>query len=286
MKPFPIPVVPFGPGSQPAESDYEYLPMPSPEPLARPRVPERARTGDRAAAAKVIDRVVAGIRAPAGPAPARIALDNLAPGVIAVINDSLGHGEVSAIVATRDPKDSWHVQESAFCGVWRVQRITADATVHADYVEWGDMPAVVREGANRTGPVRLELRALPEGLMNAPAVLHEIREASRFVAPGVPAHVINLSHLPFNEADHAVIDSVLGPGYVTVLSRGFGNCRIASTGTTGVWRVQYFNSMQTLLLDTIEVVELPEAAFANAEDLGESAGRLDELADWLRQGDE
>lgn len=284
MKPFPIPVVPFGPGSQPQDEGYEYLPMPSPEPVPRPRVPQRASPAERIAAAKAIDRIAAGIAGTAsGP---RIAFENLAPGALAALNDSLGHGEVSAIVATRDPKDSWHVQETAFCGVWRVQRITADALVHADYVEWGDIPEVVREGARRAGPVRLELAALPEGLMNAPSVLHEIREAARHVSPGKPAHVINLSHLPFNEADHATIDSVLGLGYVKVLSRGFGNCHINSTGTTNVWRVQYFNSMNTLLLDTIEVVELPEAAFANAEDLGESAGRLVELAAWLRQGEE
>ena len=44
-----------------------------------------------------------------------------------------------------------------------------------------------------------------------------------------------------------------------MISRGFGNCHVSSTLTRGVWRVQYFNNMNTLILDTLEVVTCPRS---------------------------
>jgi hypothetical protein len=41
--------------------------------------------------------------------------------------------------------------------------------------------------------------------------------------------------------------------------------------------------MSTLILDTIEVVDLPEAARATAEDYADSIVRLEELLIWLRE---
>jgi hydrogenase-1 operon protein HyaF len=67
------------------------------------------------------------------------------------------------------------------------------------------------------------------------------------------------------------------------MSRGFGNCRITSTGTRDVWRVQYFNSMNTLILNTIEVVEMPEVVLASAQDLVDTRKRLAELVDWMSE---
>jgi len=77
------------------------------------------------------------------------------------------------------------------------------------------------------------------------------------------------------------IDRVLDGGTVVILSRGFGNCRISSTAARHVWRVQYFNNMQTLILNTIEVVAMPEVAVAAREDLVESHARLAELVQWM-----
>jgi hydrogenase-1 operon protein HyaF len=45
--------------------------------------------------------------------------------------------------------------------------------------------------------------------------------------------------------------------------------------------VQYFNNMQTLILNTIEVVEMPEVAIAAQEDLLETRGRLADLVSWM-----
>jgi hydrogenase-1 operon protein HyaF len=80
-----------------------------------------------------------------------------------------------------------------------------------------------------------------------------------------------------------VLDAVLPVGPVALISRGFGNCRITSTLARDVWRVQYFNSMNTLILNTIEIVEAPEAALAAAEDLADSTTRLAELVEWMSE---
>jgi len=66
-----------------------------------------------------------------------------------------------------------------------------------------------------------------------------------------------------------------------MISRGFGNCRVTSTAARDVWRVQYFNSMNTLILNTIEIVDVPEVALAAAEDLADSRVRLSELIEWM-----
>ena len=47
--------------------------------------------------------------------------------------------------------------------------------------------------------------------------------------------------------------------------------------------MQYFNNMQTLILNTIEVVDVPEVALAAPEDLADSALRLKELAVWMAE---
>ena len=66
----------------------------------------------------------------------------------------------------------------------------------------------------------------------------------------------------------------MGEGAVTMLSRGYGNCRITATAIPHVWRVQFFNSQDTLILDTFEVTTVPEVACAAPEDLADSAKRL------------
>ncbi|HTR57551.1 MAG TPA: hydrogenase expression/formation C-terminal domain-containing protein, partial [Casimicrobiaceae bacterium] len=88
---------------------------------------------------------------------------------------------------------------------------------------------------------------------------------------------------PLTPEDHQVLTRALPVGPVTMISRGFGHCRISSTLTRHVWRVQYFNSMNTLILDTIEVVGVPEVAIAAPEDLTDSRTRLAELVSWIAE---
>jgi hydrogenase-1 operon protein HyaF len=41
--------------------------------------------------------------------------------------------------------------------------------------------------------------------------------------------------------------------------------------------------MNTLILNTIEVVDVPEVALASAEDLADSTTRLQELVQWISE---
>ena len=115
------------------------------------------------------------------------------------------------------------------------------------------------------------------GVVNAPPLLVELRDKSASFPQTRELHVVNLSLLPHTEADLAWLDARLGVGSTDILSRGYGNCRVTATATPHVWRVQFYNSMDQLILDTFEVTEMPEVALAAAEDLMDSAERLREV---------
>ena len=287
MKPFPLPLVATGPGSQaPEDLELAFMPMPKAEPLVTPIPPEDAAPDELWAAADVIEQLLeslARFRPGHGTAP-RFSLKAMAPGALRALNESLGQGEVSAVVGSGNGVAGWRVQETAFAGIWRVQRDDGRGGLVEDILEADDMPAVVKEAAARANGARLDAALLPEGVMNAPPIVNELRHHAGNFRPGRPAHVVNLSLLPLSPADHLGLDTLLGEGPVAILSRGFGNCRVNSTRAPGVWRVRYFNSMNTLILDTIEVVDIPEAARAAADDLEDSKSRLRELLAWLREG--
>jgi len=287
MKPINIPVLAIGPGSQPAqELELDYLPLPAAETFRMPLPPENAALDDAAASADAVEKLIEamrGYRFGERNYP-RFSLADMRENARRVLNESLGQGEVSAIVRSSNGGSGWHIQETAFAGVWRVQRDGPDGELAEDWVEACDMPEAVVSCARSAALPRFDPGRLPEGVMNAPALLREIQHQASVFRPGRGPHVVNLSMLPLTPADYAAINALLGEGRVAILSRGFGNCHISSTQVRGVWRVQYFNSMNTPILDTIEVVDIPEAARAAAEDFSDSIGRLQELLVWLREG--
>jgi hydrogenase-1 operon protein HyaF len=285
MKAITIPVVAYGAGALPEDADFAFLPMPKAEPLVNPIPPEDASRDELLAAADVVEQLVEAMarHTPGESDPPRFALRAMAPGALRTLNESLGQGEVSVSVAANG-SSGWRIQETAFAGVWRVQREDSLGDLAEDILEAGDMPGVVREALRRASPRRLDGAELPAGVMNAPALVSEIRHHAAAFRSGQPAYVVNLSLLPLAPADHDALDALLGEGPVVILSRGFGNCRVSSTCAAAVWRVRYYNSMNTLILDTIEVVDIPEAARAAAEDYEDSIERLRELLAWLREG--
>ena len=123
--------------------------------------------------------------------------------------------------------------------------------------------------------------AWPAGVMNAPAILTELEDHIHLWKPGTAAHVVNLTLLPLSPQDLAVIDQTLGQGPIQILSRGYGNCRIVHTEVPLTWRVSYFNSQDALILDTVEVTDLPEVACAAREDLEDSHERLADMLAWV-----
>ena len=71
-------------------------------------------------------------------------------------------------------------------------------------------------------------------------------------------------------------------GKTAILSRGYGNCRITATAIQRVWWVQYYNSTETLILNTLEVADVPLVACASADDIADSAQRLNEIREALQ----
>jgi hydrogenase-1 operon protein HyaF len=170
-----------------------------------------------------------------------------------------------------------------FAGVWRERHFDADGAMLSDVLLAAPIPPVALAAARESGAPMQHFGELPPGAMNAPALLHEIRAQAREARrPGDP-HILNLTLLPLTPEDHVVLERALPVGPVAIMSRGFGNCRITSTRVRDVWRVQYFNNMQTLILNTLEIVDVPEVAMAADEDLADSEERLTELLDWMRE---
>lgn len=276
MRPFPISVVAVGPGSQDTDGP-DYLPMPKGmDTFSAPRLPEDASQESLQRAADLLTRFVDDAeRSGFGRAPT-LDLTSLDAGTRNVINQSMGFGEVSAFTSG---DTQWRVQETAFAGIWRVLQVSPQGQITLDRLETGTIPQVLRDAMTGTAQAELAAPAFPEGTMNSPALVEEIRQRAASYADGQSAHVINLTLLPVSDADLDTLYHWLGHRDVSILSRGYGNCRITSTHLRNVWWVQYFNSMDTLILNSIEVVDMPEVALAAQEDFDDSIERLREYLD-------
>lgn len=282
MKPFPVPVVPFGPGSQPdGDAVLDYMTMPQGmHTFATPSMPTHADAASLDAARAVLRDVLAALDACGrGEQPAAIDLARCDPATLRVLNEALGEGEVSARIDSAGA-GSLLIQETVFAGVWRV--IADDAANRCNRIEVGAAPAALADAASARAAQTLPVPGThPAGVMNAPAILTEVQDQVARRRTGDAPHVINLTLLPLSPEDTDWIDAVLGAGPVQVLSRGYGNCRIGSTGIVHCWRVVYFNSQDTLILNTIEITDLPEVVRAAPEDLADSRERLEQLIDWV-----
>lgn len=194
-----------------------------------------------------------------------------------LMSEILGEGEVAATVALPDSVVA-EIAESVFAGLWRVRFLGADNTVLADYAEVSAVPQAVRRAAAMTLP-HLDLDALPQGIMNAQAVLAEIADRAEHYAFGEPNHIVSLTLMPMLPEDLDLLADRLGTGPVKIVSRGYGSCRVQATAIHNVWSVQFFNAMDVILLDTIEIGDVPAAAQAAVEDFRDSAVRLREIGE-------
>jgi hydrogenase-1 operon protein HyaF len=281
-KPFPIPVRQTGPGSHVEEEELQYLDMPRDmRTYEMPSVPETEDVASLALARDTLARLLAMMNEwkPGAPNPT-LDMRGVPPAAQQIANQMLGDGEVSIQV---NGARTLCVQESVFTGVWRVVELDSTGQLLADWLEAAPLPAAVLAAARDSGRDSLMPVELPAGAMNSPALLHELQAQLKSRKPGAPAHVLNLTLFPMTPEDHQVLEGALPVGAVAIISRGFGNCRITSTAARNVWRVQYFNSMNTLILNTIEVVDVPEVALAAPEDLDDTRVRLAELIDWMSE---
>ena len=152
--------------------------------------------------------------------------------------------------------------ESVFAGLWRIRFLGADNGIIADYAEVSAVPQAIRRAAAMTLP-RLDLGALPEGVMNAPAVLAEIADRAEHYQFGEPNHIVSLTLLPMFAGRPR-------PSRRSARNRTGGKSSRAVMGvaafkrrqSTTSWSVQFFNAMDAILLDTIEIGDVPAAAQA------------------------
>ncbi len=315
-RPFPVEVVAVGPGSQPDEGEVlDYLPMPSGMvTYASPRLPEPDELGERPGAIGVLRDVLAALTEVSTEGGTRsVDLSGLSDADRLLVNQVLGEGEVSAIIAPGAGEAcETRIQEAVFAGVWRVierrpggdeagevgevgeasEAASSDALatssslagpVLSDHIEVGPIPAAIIEAARRDGRSRPSpwVGEPPAEAPSAPLLLTELRDRSASWQASDPAHVVNLTLLPVTTADIAFLDHELGTGRVLILSRGYGNCRITDARLPATWRLVYYNSQDVVIQNLVEISEVPEVALAAPEDLADSCERLREVLQWV-----
>lgn len=275
MSNFILPPVGFGPGSQTIEDgELEYMAMPQDMRAYSPHIPEVEVDETLVPALNLLAEMAqACALVSEGAANIRFDLRGLDAANRALIQETMGAGEVSVKM---HGIPAVAAQESVFAGVWVLKGADLDA------VEIGAVPDLSRSRAHT--PRRAAQPDAPRSpqVVNAPPLLVELMDKSAGFVPGTEAHVVNLTLLPHTEADLDWLDASLGQGSVEILSRGYGNCRITALAVPHVWRVQFFNSMDTLILDTFEVTAMPEVALAAVEDLRDSGERLIEVLEAIR----
>lgn len=269
----------FGQGSQPAEQDgieLEYLQMPQEmTTYSMPQISTDLNAEDLAQAKSVLQQLQKNLETfPTIAAP--IDLTQLDANNRRFIDELLGEGEVSVICSG---KQEVRIQESVLAGVWRLQTLNERRQIVNDALDVGIIPKKLPQSAFNGAAEQIDTywTVVPPGVMNSPPLLTELNAKITEYRPGDEAHTINLSLLPQTEQDLAFLTQRLGRGSATILSRGYGNCRITATGTQYVWWVQYFNSEDTLILNTLEVSDVPSVACASPEDITDSCERLQEI---------
>lgn len=269
-----------GPGTQPFDEDgaqLEYMEMPSSmTTYAMPDIPEPENLVGLNEAKRILLEIKAGLDSyKVGEKTVIIDMNGLDDQNQALVNQVLGEGEVSALGGG----GAIQAQESVLAGVWRVRTGNEQGEVINDIVEIADFPTTVLDHtfSNMAAAPKPVPEVLPPGVLNSTPLVVELDDALKEYRPGDLAHVINLTLLPQTDEDIAFMGSQLGYGNTTILSRGYGNCRISSTGTNNIWWVQFFNSQDVIILNTIEVTTIPGVACAAQEDLEDSAYRLGEI---------
>ncbi len=274
-----IPVRVAGPGSQPGSGDGDaitYMDMPSDmSTFVAPVMPEPEDVllmdGAREAMgwlSSALDNYEAGGK------PVLADLSALDEESRDVVNQILGEGEVSIVC---DGQVRARTQESVLAGVWRTFFFDRDDRVVCDLLEVADIPKVVGFAAGSTATVDVAAEGVDAEPANALPILVELQSHHEGYTNGGAPHSINLTLLPLSEAELEFIDQRLGRGPIDILSRAYGKCEVISTGTAGIWWVRYYNSMGVLILNTLEVVDVPNVVKAAPEDLADSAERLKEI---------
>jgi len=280
MKKTEIPLKVIGPGSQPTDSDGEMTFMTMPAGMttfAAPIVPEPEETKGMEQALGMAYEIQQALEKYQIDDKAIIFDLNKLDNTNSLFMDQLlGDGEVS-IQFDGDIKAE--IQESVLAGLWRVRYLNDNNDIIQDTMEVADIPSIVTDLTFKHAQSNFDMKkaTIPESIYNAPPLLVEISDKLPEFNKSDDPHIINLSLLPHTDEDIAFMSETLKIGPTVMLSRGYGNCRISSTGTKNAWWVQFFNSQDTLILNTLEIIDIPSVAKASKEDLEDSAERLQEI---------
>lgn len=274
-----IPVTILGPGSQPESEDGKsLLTIDMPSDMAtyqKPSIPEPQAVMELDGAREAMFWLRDTLRSfDPSTTPKLANLGALDEESRDLVNQILGEGEVSVKF---DGKVRARSQEAVMAGVWRTLYLEDDDKVYFDLLEVAGVPHTVRTTDGRED-VAIELPdSVPAGMNNVRAILSELQSARERFSESHQSYSINLTLLPLSDDEIAFLDAQLGRGPIDVLSRAYGKCQVISTATANIWWVRYFNSMGTLILNTLEVVGVPNVVAAADEDISDSAERLKEL---------
>lgn len=239
---------------------------------AMTRTPETARAVEEVL---VQARIALGTVSKGGPAQV-IGLDALNDAERKLLGEVLGEGEVKAVLRRLDGGED-RVQESVMPGLWR---ILADGV---ESLEICEVPVILRQ-VMASQPLGMEIPAeMPEGAMNVGSVLLELNAACADYEDHGAEREVNLTLLPMTPVDMEVLDRVIGVGPISIVSLGYGNCRVDACAHRHLWTVRYYNTEDKQILNAVQVGDLPVAVRATLEDMADGAERLDEMTSRLFQ---
>lgn len=209
-----------------------------------------------------------------------LALGAVPPRISDVLERSLGEGWVAVTLRQPDGR-TVRFDETSYAGVWRVHQQDPTGALTDRFLEIAAVPEGVRMAVQRLPTLPSQGGMLPD---RGRAMLQDILRRAQKTRPESPVHVINLTLAPLASTELQALDQRLGTGPVSGVCLGFSTTRFASTALQNVWRVRYFDQAERLILDTIEIVHVPEAIAAQREEIRQSVGRLQELAERLLRG--
>ena len=191
-----------------------------------------------------------------------------------LVNQILGEGE-NCVAYSGDLTAS--VQESVLAGVWRSLYFDDEDNIAADILEVGSVPQLVSASFENTRPIDITENNVSADVRNAMPILVELADRCAQYQSSGTKQTINLTLLPLSLAELEFLDTRLGRGPVDILSRAYGHCRVISTLSQNVWWVRFYNSMGTLILNSLEIAIVPDVVAAAPEDLADSLNRLSEI---------
>ncbi|MEM0909448.1 MAG: hydrogenase expression/formation C-terminal domain-containing protein [Pseudomonadota bacterium] len=200
------------------------------------------------------------------------------------IDQVLGEGDISATIKV-NKGDIKHIeiQQSLMAGVWRIKHINRLGQVGVEYLEIATFPtAIVNKCAtlNKMQPAGRALSKKQKGRKSNTtdfdnrALIHELNKRGKEYSASSQSFVVNLASLPMNKDDMSDLENLLGIDEVNMCSRVYGNCQISATSCINTWWIKYFDAKDRVLLNTLEVVDIPSITKASNRDIAYSALRI------------